>query len=196
MTETIGPAAVVRSPAPRGRMTVAEYEGLIESGVIDERAPVELIEGRIVGKMTKGRRHSRARINSRRAIERVLPAGWHLAVEVPVRLPTRDSLPEPDLYIARGEADDYEDHDPGPADVALVVEVSDSSLAADRALAGTYLGAGVPAYWLVNIPDRILEIYTHAGRDDLAEGDSAEVVLEGSVVGRIAVADLLPRRPK
>ncbi|QEH35518.1 hypothetical protein OJF2_40700 [Aquisphaera giovannonii] len=44
MTKTIGQAAGGRAQAPPQRMTVAEYEGLIESGVIDEKAPVELVD--------------------------------------------------------------------------------------------------------------------------------------------------------
>src|SRR5262245_37428586 len=100
------------------------------------------------------------------------------------------------MFVARGVADDYEDLDPGPPDVALVVEVSDSSLAEDRAMAATYLGGGIPIFWLVNVADRQLE----AIRDDptkptiTREAGHVDLVLDGQVVARIAVADLLPRK--
>jgi Uma2 family endonuclease len=169
---------------------------MIAAGIYTERDRLTLIEGRLVRKMTKGRRHSRGSENCRHAIERALVPGWHLEIEKPVRLLTRDTLFEPDMFVARGVADDYEDLDPGPPDVALVVEVSDSSLAEDRAMADTYLGGGIPIYWLVNVADRQLEVY----RDDpttptiIGEDGHVDLVLDGQVVARIAVADLLPRK--
>jgi Uma2 family endonuclease len=106
-------------------------------------------------------------------------------------------MPEPDVSVARGVADDYLHLDPGPGDVALVVEVSDSTLAGDRALAETYIGGGVPVYWLLNLRDRQLEVFTSAAGAQtpvvLAETDTADLVIAGAVVARIAVANLLPR---
>jgi Uma2 family endonuclease len=187
--------------APAGRVpyrwSVERYEAMIQAGILTKEDRLELIEGMLVEKMTKGRRHSRGSGHARRAIERVLPPGWHLEVEVPVRLPKRQSMPEPDLFVARGEIDDYVDVDPGPPDVALVVEVSDTTLAADRALAATYLGGGIPEYWLVNVGDRALEIHRSGGPVQvLDETDSVDLVLDGRVVARIAVAELLPRQPR
>ena len=68
-------------------------------------------------------------------------------------------------------------------------------MAKDRALAFTYHAAGVPTYWLVNVRDRQLEVYTTDPSTPvvIAEDGLAELVLDGRVVARIAVADLLPR---
>ncbi len=176
------------------RLSLEQYEAMIASGVFGDNDRFELLEGMLVEKMTKGRRHSISSENARHAIEGILPAGWHLEVEKPLRLPVRQSLPEPDMFVARGRAGDYRDQDPGPPDVVLVVEVSDSSVAADRALAATYLDGGVPAYWLVNLRDRQLEIYStaSAGPVIVGEAGSVELVLGGTAVGRIAVAEILP----
>jgi Uma2 family endonuclease len=182
------------------RISVEKYEAMVASGVFTKRDRFELIEGMLVAKMTKGRKHSAGSVKCRRAIEPLLPAGWHLRVETPVRIPTRDSMPEPDVSVARGVPDDYLDLDPGPADVALVVEVSDTTLAADRAMAATYGGGGIPIYWIVNVADRQLEVYAnpvggaYPAPTILGEADTVELVIEGQVAGRIAVADLLPRR--
>jgi len=178
------------------RITVEEYEAMLAAGIYTDRDRLDLIEGRLVRKMTKGRRHSRGSENSRHAIERVLPPGWHLELEKPVRLLTRDTLHEPDIFVARGGADDYEDLDPGPPDVALVVEVSDSSLADDRAMAHTFLGGGIPVYWLVDVADRQLEVYRGAPAAPTVIGEDGHVdlILDGQVVARVAVADLLPRQ--
>jgi len=176
------------------RLTLDQYESMIASGVFGDGDRFELIEGMLVEKMARGRRHSISSEHARHAIEGILPDGWHLEVEKPMRLPVRQSLPEPDMFVARGRASDYRDQDPDPPDVAMVVEVSDSSVAADRVLASTYLGGGVPVYWLVNVRDRQLEIYAAGapGPVIVAEAGSAELVLCGTAVGRIAVADLLP----
>ena len=70
-------------------------------------------------------------------------------------------MPEPDVSVARGEPDDYLDLDPGPDDVALIVKVSDTTLAADRALAAIYGGGRIPVYWIVNLIDRQIEVYAN-----------------------------------
>ena len=132
--------------------------------------------------------------------------GGTSALERPVRIPERDSEPEPDLAVVRGDVDDYDDHHPGPADVALVVEVARSSLADDRALAQTYGGGGIPVYWIVNVDARQLEVYAHPAPGARAGGtyppptimgetESVALTIGGQLVGRIAVADLLPRLP-
>ena len=161
---------------------------------------MELIEGLLVQKMTKGRKHSAGSEKCWRAIDPRVPAGWHIRIEKPVRIPTRESMPEPDVSVARGVPDDYLDLDPGPSDVALIVEVADSSLEADRQLAVTYGAAGIPVYWIINIPNRQLEVYSNPAGGVypapvwLGESESVDLIIDGQAVGRIAVADLLPRR--
>ena len=128
------------------------------------------------------------------ALYQAMPAGWHGRVDAAVRIPGRDSEPEPDVSVARADRGRYLDQAPGPADLALVVEVSVSSLAKDRALAHTYLAAGIPAYWLLDVAGRRLEVYTTdpATPAIIAEDGHVDLVLGGQVVARIAVADLLP----
>ena len=133
---------------------------------------------------------------------RILPAGrYHAGAAKPVRLPGRDSEPEPDRCIARGTIRDYADQHPGPDEIALIVEVADSSLADDRKLAAKVYGpAGIPVYWIVNLVDRQVEVYTDPGplgyrsTESFAEGQSVPVVIDGQAVGRIAVSDILPPR--
>jgi Uma2 family endonuclease len=177
------------------RISVPKYEAMIASGAFTEDDRLELIEGALVQKMTKGRKHSAGSEKVWRAIQAILTSGWHVRIEKPVRIPARDSMPEPDVSVARGEVDDYLDHDPSPPDVALVVEVSDTTLAADRALAATYIAGGIPAYWLLNVLDRQLEVYSTGGDAPaiVGESGSVELLLDGQATGRIAVADLLPR---
>ena len=181
-------------------VTVDEYERMIDAGTIGEDDPVELIEGRLVSKMTRKPEHMSSSGRARRSIERVLPPGWYVRIGGPVRIPSRDSEPEPDLAVVRGEIDDCADRHPDPRDVALVVEIARSSLAEDRKLAETYGGGGIPVYWIVNLVHRQLEVYarqadgTYHSPAILNENDVVDLILNDQIIARIPVADLLPKR--
>ena len=60
----------------------------------------------------------------------------------------------------------------------MIIEIADSSLAADRKLATEVYGpAGIPVYWIVNLIHRQVEVYT----DPSPVGyRSTEVVPRGS----------------
>jgi Uma2 family endonuclease len=184
-------------------ITVEEYERMIEEGEIGEHDDVELIKGRIVVKMGQGPIHASGSEKSRRPIERLVPPGWLVRIEKPVRIPAEDSEPVPDLSIVRGDVEDYLNRHPQPEDVALIVEVAKTSLALDREQAVILGAAGIPVYWIVNIDDRQLEVYpgapgvagAHPPPTILDESATVELVIDRQVVGQIAVADLLPRRP-
>ena len=100
--------------------------------------------------------------------------------------------------MVRGDWRDYSGRYPEPADTALVAEVSISSLDADRAMAEIYGKAGIPVYWIVNVDDRQVEVYSDPGpsgyrsHEVLAPGHVLRVVVDGVEVGEIAVADILP----
>ena len=182
------------------RLSVEKYEAMVASGAFTKRDRLELIEGILVRKMTKGRKHSTGTVEVRQTIEAVLPPRWHVRIETPVRLPNRDSMPEPNVSVALGLADDYLDLDPGPDDVALIVEVSDTTLAADRALAATYGGGRIPVSWIVNLIDRQIEVYANPvdgvcpAPVIIPETGHVDLVIDGQIVARIPAADFLPRR--
>jgi len=182
------------------RLTVDQYDQMVENGILPETNRFELINGRIVEKDVKNPAHPTATDLTRRAIERLLPAGWYVRKEDPVRIPNRRSEPEPDVSVVRGDIRDYETRHPNPEEVALVVEVTRSSVAKDRALARVY-GGGIPAYWIVNVPKRRLEVYegptggAYPAPKILKDTDSVDLIIAGQVVGRIPVADLLPGGP-
>ena len=98
----------------------------------------------------------------------------------------------------RGTIRDYSRRSPGPADIALVVEVADSSLDDDRKQSEIYGRAGIPFYWIVNLVDGQVEVYSNPGPagyqtlDVLAPGHVLAVIIDGVEVGEIPVADILP----
>src|SRR5687768_8506103 len=183
------------------RFTVPEYHEMVRIGLLTEDDPVELIEGWLVVKMPKKPHHSLATQLLREAVERAVPAGWFVNAQEP--LTTLDSEPEPDLLLVRGERRQYAERHPGPEDVALVVEVADATLQRDRGLKlRAYARAGVSVYWILNLIDRQLEVYTepsgpteepgYDSRQDFGPSDVVPVVIDGQEVARLTVGELLP----
>jgi Uma2 family endonuclease len=180
------------------RMTVDRYERLAEIGLLDD-PQVELIGGLLVRKMTKRPRHVAACELVAAAIGSLLPSGWYIREQNPLRIPDYDE-PEPDLVIARGSRGQYVTRHPGPEDVALVVEVADTSLAKDRGEKRmAYARGGVPVYWIVNLltdqvevysePDRNAGRYTH--RTVYTTSETVPFGISGARFGEIVVADVL-----
>jgi Putative restriction endonuclease len=199
---TIPPAPPRWIPSPLYRMTVEQYEAMVASGAFNARDRFHLINGYLVAKLTQNPPHVVADELCGGELVRLLPPGWHVLAGKPIRLPARDSEPEPDRCIMRGSIRDFEDRHPGPDDIALVIEVADSSLQDDRAMASAVYGsAGIPVSWIVNLVDRQIEVHTdpapqgYRRRADFPEGLAVAVVIDGQHVGQVAVADILPRRP-
>ena len=188
-------------PLPVCRFTVEMYEEMIRAGIITEDDSRELLDGWITEKTTKNPRHFVASELIRNAIGRILPGGWFVASQQPIRLTS--SMPEPDLMVVRRDVRSYIDRLPRAEDVVLVVEISDTSLSRDQGLKKSiYAQAGIPCYWLVNLIDRRIEEYTEpvaAGenadyrqrRDYAVDGEIA-LVLDGCRDASVSLRDLLP----
>ena len=186
---------------PIWRFSVREYHEMIRTGILTEDDPVELLDGWLVPKMTKNPPHSAATRLVRHALERIVPPGWYVDSQDAITLAT--SEPEPDVVVARGDDRTYLDRHPGPEDVALVVEVADASLHRDRtSKKRLYAQAGIPVYWIVDLVERRVEVYTDPSgptdepdyRQHCTFGNSEEVplVVAGREVGRIAASAVLP----
>jgi Uma2 family endonuclease len=183
------------------RLTVDQYEAMVDSGVFTKRDRFTLINGYLVAKLPKSLRHTFVAKNLGRKLNGRIPSGWDFRIEDAVRL--ADSEPEPNLSVARGDIEDYIDRHPGPADLAMVAEVAASSVSVDRQMADVYGTAGIPVYWILDLRARQVEVYTlvkkrqgasRYGKPRLFKmGQSVPVVIDGVVVGRITVADILPR---
>jgi Uma2 family endonuclease len=176
------------------RISVDEYERM--GDVLDDER-VELIDGFLVKKMGKNPPH----VWSTDAVTEIMKAktpGWWCRKEDPVRIPNFDE-PEPDVSVVRGSRDDYRGRIPEAADAVLVVEVSDTTLDRDQGPKwSAYAKGHIPVYWIVNLVDGQVEVYTDPGPDGYAtskyfvSGQEIPVVIEGVVVGQVAAADILP----
>jgi Uma2 family endonuclease len=183
------------------RMSIEQYEAMVALDVFTRDDRFELIEGLLVAKMTKYPPHSVATDLCGKILDRLVnDKGWHARIEKPIRIPTRSSEPEPDVVLARGELATYWRRHPNPEDIALIVEVADTTLEKDRRLAKTYGAGGIPVYWIINLADRQVEVYSSPKRkaytihETLLETEFIDLIIEGRMMGRIAVAELLPPR--
>lgn len=198
---TMTPPAMDWTPSPEDiyRLNVEQYESMVSAGLFTKRDRLHLINGILVAKMTKKPPHVIACEKTRDALLRIVPQGWRVMVEAPVRIP-RYSEPEPDLALARGKAEDYDTRHPEPADLAVIIEVAESSLRQDRDLTLIYGSAGVPASWIVNLVDRQVEVYSdpcqggYRSSQVFEPGQEVPLVIEGVELGRVAVADILPQK--
>ena len=128
-------------------------------------------------------------------------AGWQVRIELPVTL--ANSEPEPDGAVVRGDRRTFDQRAPTGSDFGVVVEVGESSLRFDRRIKlPLYAAAGIPVYWIVNLIDSHVEVYTdpdpaaeppaYCTRTDYAPGQDVPLVLDGNPVATIPVSDLLP----
>ena len=177
-----------------------EYDRLVDLGLFADE-PLELIGGQLIVAEPKGEYHSSAVNAAEYAVRAVLPPGWIVRCQLPVSLDD-ESSPEPDIVVAPGRPADY--RDAHPVRPPLAIEVSDSSLAFDRQQKGSlFARGGLPDYWIVNLVERVVEVY----RDPVADGSAVfgwrycSVVVRGPgdrVVPlafpdvQIAVSELLP----
>jgi Uma2 family endonuclease len=183
------------------RFSVAEYHRLIEIGVLTEDDNLELLDGYLVHKMSRNPPHDAAIQKIMKRLFRILPPDWDLRIQSAVTL--SHSEPEPDLAIVRGDETRYLTHHPVPADIGLVIEVSDSTLDGDRIDKGRlYAEAGIAFYWIVNLVDRQIEVYSQpsgpttlpafAQRRDYHFGDDVPLWLDSVQIANIPVRELLP----
>jgi Uma2 family endonuclease len=154
-----------QAPLTLRRWKRAEYDQLVDLGLFREE-PVELVGGQLVVAEPQGSYHATSVGVVDDVLRAVLPSGWVVRSQMPVALDD-ESAPEPDLALVAGTRADYrESH---PARPALAVEVAESSLEFDRQHKGSlYARAGILDYWIVNLVDRVLEVYRDPSPEETA----------------------------
>ena len=188
-------------PVRTRRWTRAEYDRLIDIGVFLSGEPLELLRGELIVSELQGSAHYTAIGLVEDALRAALGPGWLVRSQGPIEFDD-ESEPEPDIAVMRGDRRSYSHRHPSRP--ALVLEVAESSLAFDREHKGSlYARARLDDYWIVNLVDRVVEIYRrpvpdtsapfgsrYASKEVLSAESSVELL---EVPGaRILVSDLLP----
>ena len=178
-----------------------EYERLAEAEILGPDARVELVGGEMIVKEPQHSPHMTAIRLVQRVLISAFGPGWDVREQAPVALDD-ESEPEPDVSVVPGDPRDY--RDAHPTRPVLVVEVALSRLRFDREHKGSlYARAGIADYWIVNIPQRLLEVHRKPRPDAAAPfgwryerivalGAEERVVPSAAPAASIAVVDLLP----
>ncbi|MBC8160402.1 MAG: Uma2 family endonuclease [Roseiflexaceae bacterium] len=186
---------------PIWRLSIDQYHQMIRIGILTDDDRVELLEGWLVTQMPKDPPHRLSTQLTREVVARLLPAAWHVQDQEPITV--ADSEPEPDVAVIAGERRDYASRHPSAQEIALVIEVSDTTLQRDQTLKKqVYARAGIGIYWIINLPQQQLEVYTLPFADDqgadyqqcsiYTSNESVPLVVDDRAVGNIVVRDLLP----
>lgn len=188
-------------PFPVRKFTVREYHQLLQVGILKSGALYELLRGWIVPKVKRSPAECFAISGLCDEWRRLIPSGaTFVRLQQPITF--SDSEPEPAGAIVCGKVRDFAERHPHPREIELVAEVAGPTLERDRTCKlGVYASGRIPAYWIVNIGERIVEVYTdpkggknptYRTRTDYTANDSVPVVVAGTTLGSIAVKDLLP----
>jgi Uma2 family endonuclease len=192
-------------------LTVEQYHRMLETGILRDGDPYELLDGYLVRKdrsaagadpMTIGTDHTGG-VELLGDLETDLrPRGYHIRVQQPVTI-LPDSEPEPDGAIVLGTIRSWfaAGRHPNEAEIPCLFEVSDSSLQHDRSTKRRiYADCGVPQYVIVNLVDRVIEVYTNPQRGQgrykdvqvLRPGEKLRIILSATAHLDVAVDALLP----
>jgi Uma2 family endonuclease len=173
----------------RHRLDVDAYYRMAEAGILSDPHRVELIDGEIIDMAAIGSPHAAitnrlARLFTRASSDEVAL----VSVQSPLRLDAYNE-PEPDLMLLRPRPDGYREGHPGAADVLLLIEVSETSLAYDRSTKlALYARFGVPEVWIVDLFGAAVEVCrepkegVYASRERLTSGVLAPALVPGVTI--------------
>lgn len=181
----------------RKRWTRSECAFLRDNGLLTDR--YELIEGEVIDKMGQKPSHRSAVLRLRNWLIRVFGA-TSVQSQSPIDVTDADNEinePEPDVAVTTLSDDAYQNRNPGPDDLLLAAEVSDTTLRYDLTVkAALYARAAIREYWVVDVSGR--RLYIHRQPSDGAYAD-IQVYEESEAAATLArpesfviVADLLP----
>ena len=184
------------------RFDAAEFWKMHDAGVFGSER-VELLGGEIVPMAARSNLHAMGLDYLQEALETAFGPNYWVRVQNTLDL-SPHSVPDPDIAVVPGSSRSYRGQRANPTTAILVAEVSDTTLADDRARKGSlYAACGIQEYWILNIPDNVLEVrrdprpdatqpfgFGYASLTMLTATDFAAPLAVPTA--RIAIADLLP----
>src|SRR4051794_31298886 len=142
----------------RRRFTVADYERMIEAGILAEDDRVELVAGEIVEMAAIGIRHMNCINQTGKRIGRAIDNSLIVSIQNPIRL-SNDGMPQPDLAVFLDQGEDATM--PTVNEVLIVIEVADTSRNYDRQIKlPLYAAAGIREAWFFDLATETIERHT------------------------------------
>ena len=180
------------------RFTLAEYHRMAEVGIIKSSDRVELLDGVVYTMSPIGPGHASVVDRLNRIFNRIfMDDTWLVRVQNPVLLGDH-SEPEPDLVVARFRADYYAKGHPGPADILLVLEVSDTTLEQDLKIKQPlYAASGIGEFWVVDLAGHCVYQCSQPSGNEyrdvkiLKAGDTAQLTLPDGKALELPVDQIL-----
>ncbi len=185
------------------RFTPDQCVQMVSEGILGEEEAFTLAEMGVPSDMPRSLAHDSTIDRADDELRPLLPGNWRLRIQCAIRLSSGE--PEPDLAVVLGPVGRYDHHHPQSVEIAVLVEVADSTLAYDQNLKSrAYARAGIPIYWIVNLIDRQIEVYTdpesppaaqarYRVRTDYQSGQRVPVIVAGTSIGTVSVDAVLPR---
>ena len=159
--------------------TVDEYYQMAEIGILKSDVRYELIEGEIITMSPIKSLHASITDDVFAELNHELYQKAIIRSQNPIHI-DKYNEPEPDITIVKYQKHKYRSQHPQPEDIYFLIEVSDSTLHKDRTIKrALYAKAGIPEYWIVNIPDEQIEVYQTLQNDDYQE---VQIFGKGEVV--------------
>ena len=185
----------METEASKKLFTVDDYYKMLDAGILSEDDRVELIEGEIIQMSSMGSRHAAVVTRLNDLLVPLLKGMALLRPQLPLRL-NEFNEPGPDIVVLKPRPDFYASRHPGPADVFLVLEISDSSLKYDRDVKlSIYAAARLPEIWIADLlGDEVLVYREPSGKRyktslSFRRGDSISCLTLPQI--QLAVDDLL-----
>ncbi len=192
-------STVLEAPqkVPKLRLLSVEiYDSMIKNGILNENDNVELLNGAIIEKMPKGKKHAYFNDVISDFLKDNFGKNAIVRNQNPILLDDF-SEPEPDVVLCRQPRENYLNRHPSPGDILLIIEVSDTTIYFDRnekALA--YSNAGIGQYLIVNVENNSVEDYRKPGKDGYQSKQTYQTGENFSLVAfpetEIRVDDFLP----
>lgn len=178
----------------RRLLTIDEYELLGSAGVLKPDERTELIEGSIIRVAPMSSIHASLITRIYYVLHQALQGAWQITSRTPLHL-GQFNEPEPDFSILSPRDDWYESRLPEASDVALLIEISDTTIKFDRQVKlPMYARHGVPEVWVIDVAARRVEVYRNpevAGYTFSQTHDASSVLTIERVEGAVIQASLI-----
>lgn len=175
------------SPPTMKRFRAEDFRKMTEVGILPEESGWEVIDGYLIDKMSIGSKHAGTVKKLNKFLTKSVGNITLISVQDPVHIDEYNE-PEPDIALLKPREDFYTDSHPTAPDVLLLVEVSDSTVEYDREIKKTlYAAAGIVEYWLVNLQNNTVEVYSQPKNGIYR---LARILESGETIETVAVANL------